>query len=90
MVSKTHNLNFTNFLHFINSLINLSNKMNVQLSSKGSRLLNNKELASKVIDRVIINHKKLDKGENVIVNDDNSKKVITVSIVSSKFDEKTD
>lgn len=64
--------------------------MNVQLSSKGSRLLNNKELASKVIDRVIIDHKKLDKGENVIVNDDNSKKVITVSIVSSKFDEKTD
>lgn len=90
MVSKTHNLNFNNFLHFINSLINLSNKMNVQLSSKGSRLLNNKELASKVIDRVIIDHKKLDKGENVIVNDDNSKKVITVSIVSSKFDEKTD
>lgn len=90
MVSKTHDLNFNNFLHFINSLINLSNKMNVQLSSKGSRLLNNKELASKVIDRVIIDHKKLDKGENVIVNDDNSKKVITVSIVSSKFDEKTD
>ena len=90
MVSKTHNLNFNNFLHFINSLINLSNNMNVQLSSKGSRLLNNKELASKVIDRVIIDHKKLDKGENVIVNDNNSKKVITVSIVSSKFDEKID
>ena len=90
MVSKTHNLNFNNFLHFINSIIKLSNKMNVQLSSKGSRLLNNKELASKVIDRVIIDHKKLDKGENVIVNDNNSKKVITVSIVSSKFDEKID
>lgn len=64
--------------------------MNVQLSSKGSRLLNNKALASKVIDRVIIDHKKLDKGENVIINDTHSKKVITVSIVSSKFDEKTD
>lgn len=90
MVSKTHNLNFNNFLHFINSLINLSNNMNVQLSSKGSRLLNNKELASKVIDRVIIDHKKLDKGENVTINDDNSKKIISVSIVSSKFDEKPD
>ena len=64
--------------------------MNVQISSKGSRLLNNKKLASKVIERVIIDHKKLDRGENVIVSDSDSKRTITVSMVSSKFDEKTD
>ena len=90
MVNKAHNVTFNGLIHFINSLINLSNKMNVQLSSKGSKLLTNKGLASKVIERVIIDHKKLDNGENVVVNDDNSKTVISVSIVSSKFDEKTD
>lgn len=64
--------------------------MNVQLSSKGSKLLNDKRLASKVIERVIIDHKKLDDGENVIVEDDNSSMVINVSMVSAKFDEKID
>lgn len=90
MVTKSDKFYTLEIFHFIFSLMNLSNRMNVQLSSKGSRLLNDKRLASKVIDRVIIDHKRLDRGENVVVNDDTSKKSITISMVSSKFDEKTD
>jgi len=89
MILNSHKFSTTSFfIHFFNSLINSSGKMNVQLSTRGKKLLNNKELAAKVIDRIIIDHKKLDRGENIIINDESSNKSIKVSMVSSKFDVK--
>jgi hypothetical protein len=52
--------------------------INVQLSKKAMELFQNKQFASKVIDRIIIDHKKLDNGENIVVQDENSSKSISI------------
>lgn len=90
MVINFNKLYNSKFFHFFTTVFNFNSEMNVQLSSKGSKLLNDKKLASKVIERIIIDHKKLDDGQNVIIEDDDSSKIITVTMVSSKFDEKID
>jgi transcription elongation GreA/GreB family factor len=78
------------FVHFISSIINTSNAMNVHLSSRGSKLLNDKEFASKVIDTVIKNHEKLDNGQKVTISNEGHTKHVSVTMVSAQFDVKSD
>ena len=81
-------------LTLINTLIysmKFTKAMNVHISERGSKLLNDSHLAAAVLDRIIIDHKKLDVGEHVTVKDTFSNKVIEVSSVIPKIEEaKTD
>lgn len=63
--------------------------LNVQLSDKAIKLLQDKKLASKVVEQVIIEHKKLDKGDSISVNVDSNEKVLTVTTTQSTINEKT-
>lgn len=84
------NVQNSQIFNFFNTLLKFRNNMNVQLSRNGSKLLNDKKLASKVIQKVITDHKKLEDGENIIIMDEDSNKTVTISMLSSHFDEKID
>ncbi len=63
--------------------------LNVQLSHKASELLQDKRVASQIVDQVIIQHKRLDEGNSISVNVDSDNKVLSVTATQSTIDEKT-
>ncbi len=59
--------------------------MNVQLSDTGKSILENKELASKILDEILKNNKELQNGDEIKISDKGEE--VSILMLSAPLDE---
>ena len=79
------NITYNHILSYLLSLFKRQSTMNVQLSDTGKSILENKELASKILDEILKNNKELQNGDEIKISDKGEE--VSILMLSAPLDE---